>query len=192
MRDHDVPEWYIDSCLKIKYMFPKAQAAAYVISALRLAWYKVHRPLENYAAFVTVRGGDLDAASALAGKDVCRSKILQMRDSDMSVKEEDVYNTLLVINEMLCRGYEFLPVDLYLSHATSYRLENGKIRLHFTALKGLGEAAAVNLQQAGEQGPYISVDEVQTRSNVSKGIIDILDQAGVLSNLPKTRQMTLF
>ena len=192
MRAHDVPEWYIESCLKIKYMFPKAHAAAYVIAAIRLAWYKVHEPLAYYAAFFTVRGGDFEVESALAGKEAVRARILQLKDMERSVKEEDVYNTLLIINEMLCRGYEFLNIDLYKSHAVKYQIEDGKIRLPFNAIKGLGDAAAYSLMEAGKQGEYISVEEVQTRAGISKSLCETLQQLGVTKDLPQSSQMTLF
>ena len=194
MRDHGVPERYIESCLKIKYMFPKAHAAAYMISALRLGWYKVHRPVEYYAAYFTVRGEDFDGILVAQGREAVRRRMneITMKGKEASKKEEDAFATLQIVNEMLARGIQVLPVDLYRSHAKKYLVEDGKVRLPFASLGGVGEAAANSLYEAGQQGAYISVDDLQARSKVSKSVIEMLNEAGALKDLPQSSQMTLF
>ncbi len=194
MLDHGVPQWYIDSCLKIKYMFPKAHAAAYMIAALRLGWYKVHRPVEYYAAYFTVRGEDFDGAVVMQGHEAVRRKMteIQMKGKEASKKEEDAYTMFQIVNEMLVRGIQVLPVDLYKSHAKKYLVEDGKIRLPFLSLSGVGEAAANSLFEAKFSGRYISVDDLQSRSKVSKSVIETLGDAGALKELPASSQMTLF
>ena len=194
MREHGVPEWYIDSCLKIKYMFPKAHAAAYMISALRLGWYKVHRPVEYYAAYFTVRSEDFDGMVVAQGREAVRRRMseIQMKGKEASKKEEDAFSTFQIVNEMLSRGIQVLPVDLYRSDSHRYLVEDGKIRLPFSSLAGVGGAAANSLYEAGRQGRYISVDDLQARAKVSRAVIETLGEAGALRDLPQSSQMTLF
>ena len=197
MKEHNVPQWYIDSCFKIKYMFPKAHAAAYMISALRLGWYKVHRPLEYYAAYFTVRSDDFDGVTAVRGKEAVFRKMkdldTKIKNREASAKEEGEFGMLQIINEMLARGIGLLPVDLYRSEAKKFVVEDGKIRLPFSSLAGVGEAAAVSLREARDTGgEYISIDDLQARSKVSSAVIDTLREAGSLSSLPESSQTTLF
>lgn len=194
MRAVGVPEWYIESCHKIKYMFPKAHAAAYVISALRLAWYKVYKPLEFYCAYFTARPEDVDVSTIIKGKDAVKAYInmIKLKGKEASKKELDVYNNMLIFNEMLERGIEILPIDLNKSHAVKYLIEDGKMRLPFGALSGVGERAAISLWEAAKQGDFISKEDFQVAAGVSKSIIDSLDSLGVLSHLPDTNQISMF
>ncbi len=195
MREHDVPEWYIDSCMKIKYMFPKAHAAAYVIAALRVAWFKVHYPAEYYAAYFTGRGGDFDAATVQAGIDRVKEVMedIRMRGKEATQKEQDTAEILHVIYEAMLRGVEFLPVDLYKSHWYKFVMEDGKIRLPFSAIAGLGEAAAKSLQEAANpDDPFISCDDLQNRTGITKAVLQSMQDLGVTAGLPETSQMTFF
>lgn len=195
MREHNVPQWYIDSCMKIKYMFPKAHAAAYVIAALRLGWYKVHKPVAYYAAYFTVRGGDFDAEAAVSGPAMVRRRMdaIKAKGKEATAKDQDLFSNLQIIMEMLARGITFLPVDLYKSDSHKYLIEDGKIRLPFGAVKGIGGSAAESLAAAKDSGgKYISVDDLQNRAGVSKSVIESLAALHVLDGLPATSQMTLF
>ncbi|MGI6269404.1 MAG: PolC-type DNA polymerase III [Candidatus Howiella sp.] len=194
MLEHGVPEWYLDSCMKIKYMFPKAHAAAYMISTLRLGWYKVHYPVEYYAAYFTVRGEDIDGNILIKGRDAVRAKMreISMKGKEATAKEKSTLAKFEILNEMLARGIEVLPIDLVKSHATKYLVEDGKIRLPFTSLSGVGETAALALQEAAASGDFISKEELRMASGVSKTVIDMLSEAGALSFLPDTNQMSLF
>ena len=194
MKDHDVPQWYIDSCMKIKYMFPKAHAAAYMISALRLGWYKVYYPVAYYAAYFSARGEDVDVEAALGGLATVRARIKEISDKgkDASVKEEKKLTNLLILNEMLSRGVELLPVDLEKSKAKQYTVEGDKIRIPFSSLDGIGESAARAMEAAVAEGEILSWDDLQSRAGVSKTVIEALAAMGTLNHIPKSMQMSLF
>ncbi|MBQ1950621.1 MAG: PolC-type DNA polymerase III, partial [Clostridia bacterium] len=195
MREHGVEEWYIDSCKKIQYMFPKAHAAAYVIAALRVAWYKVYHPAAYYAAYFTGRGGDFDAATVQGGIDRVKGVMdaIQQRGREATQKEQDTAEILHVVYEAMLRGVEFLPVDLYKSHWYQFKMEDGRIRLPFSAIAGLGEAAARSLQDAANPAdPFISCDDMQNRTGVTKAVVQSMRDLGVLDGLPETSQMTFF
>ena len=198
MRKCNVPEWYMDSCRKIKYMFPKAHAAAYVIAALRLGWYKIYRPLEYYTAFLTVRGGDLDAETVVKGHDAVRTRLdmlnNKIKDKSATAKDKDQFTAMQVVNEMMARGVELLGVDVYKSKATAYTIEDGKIRLPFSALSGVGESAAYPLEAArGDgEGPFLSVDDFARRAKACKSVVELLDACGAFGDMPKTAQISLF
>ncbi len=195
MKEHNVPDWYVDSCMKIKYMFPKAHAAAYCTAALRVAWYKVHRPTEYYAAYFTGRGEDFDAEPVQGGKEAVKRLMDSIRAKDKkeaTAKELSQAETLHIVYEAMQRGVEFLPVDLYKSHSYKFVPENGKIRMPFSAVKGLGEAAAQSLMESRKDGEFISCDDLQNRSGISKSVVESLNALGALGSLPATSQMNLF
>ena len=196
MREHNVPEWYIDSCMKIKYMFPKAHAAAYMIAALRLGWYKVHTPTEYYAAYFTVRSENLDGALLMQGHTAVKARmnqIKQMQQNHESTDKDDKdYQTLQIVNEMLARGVQILPVDIYRSDAKMFVVEDGKIRLPFSSLPGVGEAAAISLAKEGKKGEYLSIENMQIKTKVTKAVVETLASVGVLRGMPETSQMSLF
>lgn len=194
MKEHNVPQWYIDSCMKIKYMFPKAHAAAYMIATLRLGWYKVHKATEYYAAYFTVRGEDFDGATVLGGKEnvVRKMKNIDQKGFAMTAKDKTEYATLQIVNEMLARGISVLPIDLYKSEAKKFAIEDGKIRLPFSSLAGVGEAAAESLANGSKEGEYLSIEELKIRTKVSTAVIDTLRSVHALDGIPESSQMSLF
>lgn len=195
MKDNGVPDWYIDSCFKIKYMFPKAHAAAYMIATLRLGWYKVHCKDEYYAAYFTVRADEFDAELATGDMKALKAVIqeLDAKGRGASVKEQNKLATMQILNEARERGVQFLPVDLYKSDAKKFLMEDKKIRLPFTTLKGLGEAAAVSLVESRAEGyRFMSKSDVQMRSGVSKAVMEILENANVLQGMAESNQVSLF
>ena len=196
MKEHDVPDWYIESCRKIKYMFPKAHAVAYLMAAIRLMWFKVYHPAIFYAVYFTVRGADIDYEAAVGGVRVAKEHLRdneKIPKDERTAKDDDALVSLQLVNEMLQRGCQFLPIELGKSRGSKYVVEDGKVRLPFTAIRGLGEAAAVALEQATIHGQeYISVEELQQASGVAQSVFDKLHEVGALGNLPETSQVDLF
>ena len=196
LRSFNVPDWYIESCKKIKYMFPKAHAVAYLMAAVRCMWFKIHYPLEFYTTYFSVRGDDVDYEAAMGGKKVAKQMLKELATKmkeKRTAKDEDVYSTLQIICEMLSRGFSFLPVDLQKSSATNYVIENGKIRLPFNALRGIGENAATSLEEAcSENTHFLSQDELQQKAGVSSAVMDALRSTGILRELPVSAQTSLF
>ena len=195
LREHGVPEWYLDSCKKIKYMFPKAHAVAYLIAAIRLMWFKLYHPLAFYATYFTVRGDAIDYEAAVGGRAVAQRKlheVMQRLKEEKNAKDEELLVSLQIVCEMVARGYEFAPIELGKSEAKRYVIEDGKIRLPFASMRGIGEAAAISMEQTSKKGDYISVEEFQQQSGVSSAIIEQLREAGVLASLPESNQVTFF
>jgi DNA polymerase-3 subunit alpha (Gram-positive type) len=194
MKSHGVPQWYIESCKKIKYMFPKAHAVAYVMSATKLGWYKIHYPLAFYAAYFTVRPDALEADCVVLGQGAVEKRIRQLTDmgNERTDKDEDALYAMNVACEMLSRGLKFLPVDLNKSHSTKYIIEEGRIRLPFIAVKGVGQTAAKELFEAAQYSRVSSVDEFASEVSVSKSVIESLKEMGVFGSLPESSQISLF
>lgn len=196
MKTIGVEQWYIDSCYKIKYMFPKAHAAAYVIAALRLAWYKIYHPIHFYSAYFTVRGGAIDAVAAVEGKAAVKRKMeeIKMKGNDKTAKDESTYIVLQIVIEMLARGIEFLPVDIYKSDARVYMIEDGKIRLPFGAIDGIGENAAKAIAKSRNDGngEFMSYDDLMARAGIGKSVVESLKEAGALGDMPESNQISLF
>ncbi len=195
MREKNVPDWYITSCKKIKYMFPKAHAAAYVMSAIRIGWYKIYMPTAFYAGFFTAAPGGFDAGIVLKGRaNVVRTIAdIRAKGHEATQKETSLIPTLQLANECMARGIEFLPIDLEKSHHSDFLPEGDKIRLPFSTLSGVGDTAAESIYNAMHKGePILSVEDLRTSSGISKTVIDTLREFGVLDNLPETNQITFF
>ena len=196
MKEHDVPDWYIKSCEKIKYMFPKAHAAAYVTNAFRIAWFKVHIPLAYYAAYFTIRAKAFDASCMIFGKEKVKNKMKEIevknQKKEASKVELDMYDDLEIVLEMYERGFEFLPVDLYKSHATKFQVEDNKIRPPLNSIAGLGNVVANSIEEAKKDGEFMCIDELQQRGKVGKTVIELLKTFGCLNGMSQSSQMSLF
>ncbi|PNT93256.1 PolC-type DNA polymerase III [Pseudoclostridium thermosuccinogenes] len=196
MRENNIPEWYIESCKKIKYMFPKAHAAAYVMMAFRIAWFKVYYPEAFYATYFTVSVDDFDADIMTRGQDKVRNKLKELerklKENTISPKEKSMITMLEIVNEMYARGIKLLPVDLYKSDAVKFQVTENGIRPPFIALQGLGEAAARSIAEARAQGEFLSIDDLKIRGKVGKGVLEILQNHGCLEGLPESNQLSFF
>ena len=194
MKEYDIPDWYVKSCEKIKYMFPKAHAAAYVTNAFRIAWFKVHIPLAYYAAYFTIRAKAFDAEFMINGKAKVEAKMREITNlgNAATPKDKEMYDDLELVHEMYERGFEFLPVDLYKSHSTKFQIEDGKLRPPLNSIAGLGTVAAESIYQARLEEPFECIEDMQARSKIGKSITELLEKFGCLKGMTKSNQMSLF
>jgi DNA polymerase III subunit alpha, Gram-positive type len=194
MRRAGVPEWYIGACEKITYLFPKAHAVAYVTMALRIAYFKVHRPEAHYAALFTVRGEDVDGDLLRRGPEAVAKRLrdIDAKGNEATPKERSEQALLEIAREMFARGVRVRPVDLYGSHAERFSLTPDGLLPPFLALPGLGRTAATAIVQARAEGPFTSVENLRVRARLQRPILELLGEQGCLRGLPQTSQLTLF
>ena len=194
MSSHDVPDWYIASCQKIKYMFPKAHAVAYVMMSFRIAWYKLHYPAAFYATFFTVRADEFDIDLICQGRQVCLQKIeeIENKGNEATAKEKNLQTILELAVEMDLRGIPILKVDLFESQATSFTITPAGILPPFTSLQGLGETAACSIVALRAENGISSVEDLRSYAKLSKTVIEILDKHGCLQGIPEQNQLSFF
>ena len=202
--EHDVPDWYIWSCERIEYMFPKAHAAAYVMMAWRIAYCKVHYPLAYYAAYFSIRAKAFSYELMCQGRDTLAYNLADLRHRKdaaankeegaqaLSNKEEDQLSDMRVVEEMYARGYEFMPIDIYRVKARSFQVIDGMIMPSLTSIDGLGETAADSVEEAAKKGKFLSRDDFRDRCKVSQTLIDLMTKLGILDGLPESNQISLF
>src|SRR5699024_7598206 len=195
MKAHNVPQWYIESCLKIKYMFPKAHAAAYVLMALRVAYFKVHYPLYYYAAYFSIRANDFDLVAMAKGKDAITSVIGEIknreREKKATAKDKSLLTVLEVANEMVERGFEFKMVDIDKSDASDFLIEGDALRAPFRAVPSLGMSVAKTIVEERDKSDFLSKEDLSKRGKVSKTVIEYMDNNHVLDHLPDENQLSL-
>ena len=193
MREHNVPEWYIESCNKIQYMFPRAHAAAYVTMSLRVAYFKVHYPIAFYQSYYTVRADTFDYETMATGRENLLTKMRDLSQMENpSARDKATLTIMEVVNEMYARGIEFMPIDIYLSHPTKYLNINGKILPALNSVAGLGDRAAQSIADARENGKFFSVDDFKQRTSVSETHIELLKSFGCFNGIPQSAQVSLF
>ena len=196
MKEAGIEEWFIDSCRKIKYMFPKAHAAAYVISAFRIAWFKVHKPIYYYCAYLSVRCSDFDIETMIKGYDKVKDKIIEIQNKgyEATNKESSILDVLYVALEMLARGFKFGNIDLYRSHSKNFVIDADEKTLipPFRTIDGLGDTVANNIFEEAKKNPFISIEDFSKRCKVSATLVDKMRTMGILKDLPETSQLSLF
>lgn len=192
-KDNNVPDWYVESCKKIKYMFPKAHAAAYVTAAVKLCWFKINKPCEFYAATLTKHTENIEVDVVLRGKDAVKARIKELQAiSNPGIKEKGTFDALMLINEMMSRGIGVLPVDAKKSGAATYTIEDGKLRLPYLAIAGCGSNAAFKLKEVIDAGNYMCIDDIQQQSGLNSTVMDKMREMGVFGDIPVSAQMSLF
>ena len=194
MKAHGIPDWYIWSCEKIKYMFPKAHAAAYVMMAYRIAYCKVYYPLAYYAAYFSIRANAFSYELMCQGQEKLEYYIrdYKKRSDSLTNKEQDTLKDMRLVQEMYARGFEFLPIDLYRSQATKFQIVDGKLLPPFSSIEGMGDKAADAVEMAAKDGPFLSKDDFRQRTKVSKTVIDFMADLGLFGDLPESNQLSLF
>ena len=194
MKDNNVPQWYIDSCKKIKYMFPKAHAAAYVTMAFRIAWFKVHKPTAYYAAYFSIRAEEFDSDIMISGKEKVKNKMkeIELQGNQATAKDKGMYSVLEIVLEFYERGFKFLPIDLYKSDSTKFLVEEDGIRPPLNSIPGLGTVAAQGIQEARKDGKFMSIDDMKIRSKVGNSVSDLLKKFGCLDGMSQSNQLSLF
>ncbi len=196
MKQYDIPDWYIKSCEKIKYMFPKAHAAAYVTNAFRIAWFKVHIPLAYYAAYYSIRAKAFDAQWMIFGKEKAKNKMKEIeiknQKKEATKAELDMYDDLEIVLEMYERGFEFLPVDLYESDSTKFKIQDNKLRPPLNSIPGFGTVAAQGIVEARKDGKFMSIDDLKIRAKIGTSGADLLKSFGCLEGMSQSNQMSLF
>lgn len=194
MKESNVPDWYIASCKKIKYMFPKAHAAAYVTMAFRIAWFKVHIPKAYYAAYFSIRAKAFDSEIMCHGKERVKNKMkeIELMGNQATAKDKDTYDDLEIVFEMYERGFDFLPIDLYASDSKKFIVEEEGIRPPLNSIPGLGTVAADSIIDARKEGKFMSIDDLKIRSRAGNSVIEMLKNAGCLEGMTQSNQMSLF
>ena len=195
MKEKNIPDWYIKSCEKIKYMFPKAHAAAYVTNAFRIAWFKVHKPAAYYTAYFTIRADEFDSDIMCYGEEKVKNKMkeIDLAGNSATTKDKNMYAILELVLEMYERGIKFLPIDLYASHATKFKMESDtEIRPPLNSIPGLGTVAAEGIDEAKKDGKFMSIDDMKIRSKIGKSVVELLEKVGCLKGMSQSNQLSLF